>query len=120
MRGLKGFFLALRQFVSFSDRCRSLISRALCVTLRNDKQGKAKDVLQKRTTTQSRIFARVARSGCSRRVGQADSDTVNAAVGAGKDFEAKAFFFDHLAGKRDVASDLGDEAAEGGGLVVFR
>ena len=52
-------------------------------------------------------------------MGQADSDSVDAAVGAGEDFEAEAVFFDDFSGKRDVAGDLGDEAAEGGGFVVL-
>jgi len=52
-------------------------------------------------------------------VGEADADAVDAAVGAGEDFEAKAIFFDDFAGEGDVAGDLGDEAAEGGGFVVL-
>jgi hypothetical protein len=32
------------------------------------------------------------------RVGQADADAVDAAVGAGEDFEAEAFLFDDFAG----------------------
>jgi len=31
-------------------------------------------------------------------VGQADADAVDAAVGAGQDFEAEAVFFDYFAG----------------------
>jgi hypothetical protein len=53
------------------------------------------------------------------RVGQADADAVDAAVGAGQDFEAEAFLFDDFAGEWDVAGDLGDKAAEGGGFVVL-
>jgi hypothetical protein len=50
-------------------------------------------------------------SGDGRRVGEADADTVDAAVGAGKHFQAQALFYDHLSGQRDVAGDLGDQAA---------
>ena len=50
---------------------------------------------------------------------QADADAVDAAVGAGQDFEAEAVFFYDFAGEGDVAGDLGDEAAEGGGFVVL-
>ena len=39
-------------------------------------------------------------------MGQADSDSVDAAVGAGEDFETQAVFFDDFAGERDVAGDL--------------
>jgi hypothetical protein len=52
-------------------------------------------------------------------VGKAYADAVDAAVGAGEDFEAQAFFFDYFSGERDVAGDLGDQAADGGGFVVF-
>jgi hypothetical protein len=52
-------------------------------------------------------------------MGQADADAVDAAVRAGEDLEAEAVLFDHFARERDVAGDLGDEAAEGGGFVVF-
>ena len=52
-------------------------------------------------------------------MGEADADTVDAAVGAGKDFEAETVFYDYLAREGDVAGDLGDEAAEGGGFVVL-
>jgi hypothetical protein len=52
-------------------------------------------------------------------MGEADADSVDAAVGGGEDFEAEAIFFDDLAGERDVAGDLGDEAADGGGFVVL-
>jgi len=52
-------------------------------------------------------------------VGEADADTVDAAVGAGEDFEAETVFFDDFAGEGDVAGDLGDEAAQGGGFVVL-
>ena len=52
-------------------------------------------------------------------VGEADADAVDAAVGAGEDFEAEAVFFDDFTGEGDVAGDLGDEAAEGGGFVVL-
>ena len=52
-------------------------------------------------------------------MGQADADAVDAAVGAGEDLEAEAVFFDDFAGEGDVAGDLGDEAAEGGGFVLF-
>jgi hypothetical protein len=51
---------------------------------------------------------------------EADADAVDAAVGAGEDFEAEAIGFDDFAGEGDVAGDLGDEAAEGSGLVVLR
>ena len=51
--------------------------------------------------------------------GEADADAVDAAVGAGEDFEAEAVFFDYFAGEGDVAGDLGDEAADGGGFVVL-
>src|SRR5271170_3992652 len=50
---------------------------------------------------------------------EADADAVDAAVGAGEDFEAEAVLFDYLSGQGDVAGDLGDEAAECGGLVVL-
>jgi hypothetical protein len=52
-------------------------------------------------------------------MGESHPDTVDAAVGGGEDFKAKAVLFDNLAAHRDVAGDLGDEAAEGGGLVVL-
>ena len=52
-------------------------------------------------------------------MGQADADAVDAAVRAGEDFEAQAVLFDDFAGERDVAGDLGDQAAEGGGFVLF-
>ena len=52
-------------------------------------------------------------------VGQAYADAVDAAVGAGEDFEAEAVFFDDFARERDVAGDLGDQAAEGGRFVVL-
>ena len=51
------------------------------------------------------------------RCDEADADAVDAAVGAGEDFEAETILFDDFTGKRDVAGDLGDEAAEGGGFV---
>ena len=53
-------------------------------------------------------------------MGEADAEAVDAAVGGGQDFHAKAVFFDDFAGEGDVAGDLGDEAAEGGGFVVMR
>jgi hypothetical protein len=53
-------------------------------------------------------------------VGEADADAVDAAVSAGEDLEAQAVFFDYFAGEGDVAGDLGDEAAESGGFVLFR
>ena len=52
-------------------------------------------------------------------MGEADADAVDSAVGAGEDFEAEAIFFDDFSGEGDVAGDLGDEAAEGGGFVVL-
>ena len=52
-------------------------------------------------------------------VGQADPDAIDAAVGAGEDFEAEAVFFDDFSGEGDVAGDLGDEAAQGGGFVML-
>src|ERR1700732_2801257 len=58
-------------------------------------------------------------SGGGGGVGQADADSVDAAVGAGEDFEAEAVFFDDFSGEGDVAGDLGDETAEGGGFVVL-
>jgi hypothetical protein len=58
-------------------------------------------------------------SGDGGRVGEADADAIDAAVGAGQDFEAEAILFDDFAGKGDVAGDLGDEAPEGGGFVVL-
>ena len=53
-------------------------------------------------------------------MGQADADTVDAAVGAGKDFEAETVFYDYLAREGDVAGDLRDEPAQGRGFVVLR
>jgi hypothetical protein len=53
-------------------------------------------------------------------MGQADADAVDAAVSAGEDLEAEAVLFDDFSGEGDVAGDLGDEAAEGGGFVVLR
>src|ERR1700730_16326557 len=58
-------------------------------------------------------------SGGGGGVGQADADSVDAAVGAGEGFEAGGGFFDDFSGEGDVAGDLGDEAAEGGGFVVL-
>jgi hypothetical protein len=52
-------------------------------------------------------------------VAEADADAVDAAVSAGEDLEAEAVLFDDFSGERDVAGDLGDEAAEGGGFVVL-
>ncbi len=54
-----------------------------------------------------------------RRTGESDADAVDAAVSGGKDFEAEAVFLYNFAAQGDVAGDLGDEAAEGGGLVVL-
>ncbi len=54
-----------------------------------------------------------------RRMGECDADAVDAAVGGGEDFEAEAVFFDDFAAKGDVAGDLRDEAAKGGGFVVL-
>jgi hypothetical protein len=58
-------------------------------------------------------------SGGGRRVGQADANAVNAAVGAGQDFKAEAVFFYDFSGQGDVAGNLGDEAAERSGFVVL-
>ena len=54
-----------------------------------------------------------------RGVGEADADAVDAAVGAGKDFEAETVFYDYLTRQGDVAGDLGDEPAQRGGFVVL-
>ena len=51
--------------------------------------------------------------------GEGDADAVDATVGGGEDFEAEAVGFDDFAGEGDVAGDLGDKAADGGGLVVL-
>jgi hypothetical protein len=58
-------------------------------------------------------------SGDGRRVGEADANTVDTAVGAGKHFQAQALFHDHLSGQRDVAGDLGDQAAKRSRFIVF-
>jgi len=52
-------------------------------------------------------------------VGEGDADAIDATVGRGEDFEAETVFLDDLAAHGDVASNLGDESAEGGGLVVL-
>jgi hypothetical protein len=52
-------------------------------------------------------------------VGEADAYAIDAAVGAGKDLEAETVFYDHLAREGDVAGDLRDEPAQGGGFVVL-
>jgi hypothetical protein len=52
-------------------------------------------------------------------MGEADADAVDAAVSAGEDFEAEAVFYDYFSGEGNVAGDLGDQAAEGGGFVVL-
>jgi hypothetical protein len=44
--------------------------------------------------------------GRCRRRGEADANAVDAAVGAGEDFEAEAVLFNDFAGEGDVAGDL--------------
>ena len=58
-------------------------------------------------------------SGGGGGMGETDADAVDAAIGAGQDFQTETVLFDDLAGERDVTGDLGDEAAEGGGFVVL-
>ena len=50
---------------------------------------------------------------------EGDADAVDATVGGGEDLDAEAVLLEDLAGMGDVAGDLGDEAADGGRLVVF-
>jgi hypothetical protein len=50
---------------------------------------------------------------------QAHANTVDAAVGAGKHFQAQALFHDHLSGQRDVAGDLRNKAAKRSRFIVF-
>ncbi len=52
-------------------------------------------------------------------VGEADADALYFAVGGGENFQAEAVLFDDFAGQRDVAGDLGDQTAEGRGLVLL-
>jgi hypothetical protein len=52
-------------------------------------------------------------------VGETDAYAIDTAVGAGKNFEAETVFYNYLARERNVAGDLGDEPAQGGGFVML-